>query len=196
MNEVLIAQSSEPAVVAKARKTSTDQQKEIQELEQMLQGGVSGNQPANPYAEGEKQMHDRMMAATGANSSETWLRKMIEHHRGAVQMAQVVIAQGGNPQVAAMARKTADKQTKEIAELERMLAGGGAAATAPAAASAEPAAKAASRETAPAPTAKAEAPRAASKAEPKATPKAKPKAAEKAPAAPACAPEHRALGHC
>jgi uncharacterized protein (DUF305 family) len=196
MSEVLIAQGGEPAVLEKARKTSADQQKEIQELERMLQGGVSGNPPANPYAEGEKEMHDRMMAATGANPSETWLRKMIEHHKGAVQMSQMVIEQGGNPQVAAMAKKTADKQTKEIAELERMLAGGGAAAAAGTASSPEPAAKAEPRETSPAPKAKAEAPREAAKTDPKAAVKAEPKAAEKAPAASTCAPEHRAMGHC
>ncbi|TFI58445.1 DUF305 domain-containing protein [Sphingomonas parva] len=196
MSEVLIAQGGEPAVLEKARKTSADQQKEIQELERMLQGGVSGNSPANPYAEGEKKMHDLMMAATGANPSETWLRKMIEHHKGAVQMSQMVVEQGGNPQVAAVARKTADKQTKEIAELERMLAGGGTTAAAGTASPPETAAKAEPRETSPAPKAKAEAPRAAAKAEPKAAAKAEPKAAEKAPAASTCAPEHRAMGHC
>ena len=196
MTEVLIAQGGDPAVVEKARKGSADQQQEIQALERMLQGGVTGNAPANPYADGEKQMHDRMMAATGASPSETWIRKMIEHHRGAVQMAQTVIEQGGNSQVAAMARKTADKQTKEIAELEGMLAGGGAARTAPAVPAAGPA-KAEPRDAAPTSKAKSEAPRPAPKAEPKAAPKAEPKPAPKAPAAaPACAPEHRALGHC
>lgn len=40
------------------------------------------------------------------------------------------------------------------------------------------------------------APRATPKVEPKVAPKLEPKPAEKAPATPACAPEHRALGHC
>ena len=39
---------------------------------------------ANPYGPAEMQMHEKMMAATGADASETWVRKMIEHHRGGV----------------------------------------------------------------------------------------------------------------
>ena len=208
MSNVLIAQGGDAPVLAKARKTVEDQGREIQMLERMLQGGgigagTSGN--ANPYTQSEQTMHNQMMAATGANPSESWIRKMIAHHRGAVDMSNILIAQGGDPKVLEMARTTAQKQQKEIQDLEAMLAGGGAAA-APSAAQAPAAAPAAKAE-APAPAAKAkvEAPRAAPataakaapKAEPKASAGAEPKAAPKAPAAtPACSPEHRALGHC
>ena len=42
---------------------------------------------ANPYPPVEMRMHDRMMGAVGANADETWVRKMIEHHRGAIEMS-------------------------------------------------------------------------------------------------------------
>lgn len=48
---------------------------------------------ANPYAPGEMKMHERMMSAMGADASETWVRKMIEHHRGAIEMSRTAIAQ-------------------------------------------------------------------------------------------------------
>ncbi|HEX8215300.1 MAG TPA: DUF305 domain-containing protein [Allosphingosinicella sp.] len=207
MSNVLIGLGGDAPVLAMARKTVSDQGKEIQELERMLQAGgiVSGTTgDANPYRQSDQRMHERMMAATGANPSETWIRKMIEHHRGAVDMSNILIAQGGDPKVLEKARMTAQKQQKEIAELERMLAGG-AAAAAPAATAAapapEPATKAEPREAAPASKAKAEAPSPAPKAAPKADPTPEPKpapgAAPKAPAAtPNCSPEHRAAGHC
>jgi uncharacterized protein (DUF305 family) len=204
MSNVLIGLGGDAPALAMARKTVSDQGKEIQELENMLQAGGIGagtTGDANPYKQSDQRMHERMMAATGASPSETWIRKMIEHHRGAVDMSNILIAQGGDPKVLEKARMTAQKQQKEIAELERMLAGDGTAAAPAAAPAPEPAAKAEPRETAPATKAKAEAPRAAPKAAPRAAPKAEPKAAPgatpKAPAAtPTCAPEHRAAGHC
>jgi len=196
MNDILVAQGGEAPVIEMARKTSEDQRKEIQELERMLQAGgigagTSGN--ANPYAQSERTMHDRMMAAVGADPSETWIRKMIEHHRGAVDMSNILIRQGGDPKVLEMARMTAQKQQKEIGELERML-GGGPAVAAPAAPA--PAPKAAAKAEAPAAKAKVEA-KAPPKAERKAPPTAEPKAEPKAPdSGSTCAPEHRAMGHC
>ena len=59
--------------------------------------------PNNPFAQAEAQMHERMMAAAGADPSETWIRKMIEHHRGAVAMSDIVLAQNPTPQVRAEA---------------------------------------------------------------------------------------------
>lgn len=80
--------------------------------------------PSGPFAEIEMQMHSRMMAAIGANASETWARKMIEHHRGALAMSQLLIEQGREPAMVQMARQTVGKQRGEIAELDRMLQGG------------------------------------------------------------------------
>jgi membrane protein involved in colicin uptake len=125
---------------------------------------------------------------------------MIEHHRGAVDMSNILIAQGGDPKVLEKARMTASKQQKEIEHLEQMLAGKAMTGTTPA-----PAGPAAASNPSPAPKTKAEAPKsapkeaakAAPKAAPKAEPKAAPKAEPKAPAAtPTCLPEHRAMGHC
>jgi uncharacterized protein (DUF305 family) len=205
MTNVLIGQGGDEPVLGKARKAVDDQGREIQLLERMLAGGgigagTSGN--ANPYTQSEQTMHSRMMVATGANPSETWIRKMIEHHRGAVDMSNILMAQGGDPKVLEMARITAQKQQKEIQELEDILTEGGAAAASSAQIpTAEPPVKAEPPEPAPAAKAKAETTRAAPKATPKAAPKesskAEPAAAPKAPAAaPTCAPEHRAAGHC
>lgn len=183
MSNVLLNQGGEQAVLDKARKTSDEQGKEIQELEKMLQAGSIGagtTGEANPFTQSEQMMHDRMMAATGENPSDTWIRKMIEHHRGAVDMSNTLIRQGGDPKVLEMARMTVQKQEKEIQELESMLGDSPASASAPTTkgSSAGPAAKVEPREEKPAPKAKAEAPAAAPKATPKTAPKNEPKAAD------------------
>ena len=88
--------------------------------------------PSNPYAQAEMQMMERMEAGRGSNPSETWALKMIEHHRGAITMSEVLLAQGGDPQVLDKARMTADMQQKEIDELLNLLRGDSSAGTAPA----------------------------------------------------------------
>ena len=77
--------------------------------------------PSNPYMASEMEMHDKMMAAQGANAAETWTRKMIEHHKGALTMSQVALNETDDAMVRQMAQKTIDMQTKDIAELQKWL---------------------------------------------------------------------------
>lgn len=76
---------------------------------------------ANPYGPAEMQMHHKMMAAKGADAGETWIRKMIEHHRGAVEMSQIALRGTQNADVRREAQKTIDSQNREIANLNAML---------------------------------------------------------------------------
>lgn len=124
MSELLLAQQGvSPAVAEKARTTAADQRRDIQHLEAMLQGGVVGSGQPNAYAQAEQQMHQQMMAVAGTDAGQIWLRKMIEHHRGAIAMSEIVIAQGGNAEVTAMARENSQKQAREIEDLQRLLQG-------------------------------------------------------------------------
>jgi len=131
MSEILLGRGGDPRFLEKARMGAEQQRRNIAELERMQAAGVTGQGPANPYGEVGRRMHDQMMAARGATPAETWARKMIAHHQGAIDMSEIVIRQGGNPNVTAMARRTADMQRREIRELEALLSGGGSAAAAP-----------------------------------------------------------------
>jgi len=53
---------------------------------------------------------------------------MIEHHRGALTMSQIALKENDDPMVRQMAQKTIDMQTKDIAELNKMLTDKGLAA--------------------------------------------------------------------
>ncbi len=77
--------------------------------------------PSNPYMPAEMAMHEKMMAAKGADAGETWTRKMIEHHRGALSMSEIALKETQDLMVRQMAQKTIDMQTKDIAELNKML---------------------------------------------------------------------------
>lgn len=188
MSQILIDQGGDAQFVQMARETIEKQQREIGELERMVAAGISGGTGnASIFRPVEQRMHQAMMAASGGSLSETWARKMIAHHEGTIDMSEIIIRQGGNPQVLAMARRTADDQRREIAHLEAMLRGermpaAGAAPTETSARqrNAEPTAT----ETRP----PAQRNQAASRPTPRPAPAPTPTET--------CAPEHRAAGHC
>lgn len=78
--------------------------------------------PQTPYSDAERQMQQAMMQATGADASETFARKMIEHHRGGIAMSEVLMRQNPDAKLREMAEKTMTMQRQEIGELERWIA--------------------------------------------------------------------------
>lgn len=70
------------------------------------------------FAASEAVMHERMMAASGGTVDEAYIAKMIEHHRGAVAMADVALARSRDPEIRRMALLVKDAQTREIAEMQ------------------------------------------------------------------------------
>ncbi|MES2136344.1 MAG: DUF305 domain-containing protein [Pseudomonadota bacterium] len=82
---------------------------------------ASASSAANPFADAEKDMNDKMMAAIGSDTGQSWARKMIEHHQGAIDMSRIVLGQNPSGDVAKMAQEAIDKQTKDIADIRKLL---------------------------------------------------------------------------
>lgn len=80
--------------------------------------------PNNPFADLERQMSERMMAAVGVDAGDSWVRKMIEHHQGAIDMSRLMLQQNPSAEVARMAQDSIDKQTAEIEQLRKLLKDG------------------------------------------------------------------------
>ena len=68
----------------------------------------------------EEEMND-LMASSGIEWDRMFLEMMIEHHEGAVEMAQVEVDEGKNADAVAMARKIINDQQAEISEMRRLL---------------------------------------------------------------------------
>ena len=81
----------------------------------------SSDTKTNPYADAEKRMHHAMMEAEGADADQTFVLKMIEHHRGGIEMGQIHMEEGTDPMLHEMVNKSMAHQEKEIQELESWL---------------------------------------------------------------------------
>ena len=60
-------------------------------------------------------------AATGTEASRLFLEQMIVHHEGAVEMAQIEVDSGTNPDAVAMAQAIIDTQNIEIKTMREIL---------------------------------------------------------------------------
>ena len=60
-------------------------------------------------------------AATGVEATRLFLNGMIAHHQGAVTMAQSVLTDGQNPDVAALAQQIIAGQTAETTPMQPLL---------------------------------------------------------------------------
>lgn len=83
-------------------------------VEGMDHGGGMGGMMAPEQMQGLGQ-------ATGAAFDRMFLQMMTEHHRGAVEMAQVELQDGADPDALALAQTIIDTQQAEISEMETLL---------------------------------------------------------------------------
>ena len=119
-------------VRALAERISAAQGPEIDEMTSWLQAwGEEGPQDADmggmdhgAMDMGGMDMGSAMTELEGLSGAEfdrAFLEMMIEHHRGAVEMAEAQLADGANAEAQDLARKMIDDQTREITEMEDLL---------------------------------------------------------------------------
>ena len=189
MSRIVLGLQPTADVAKMAQMTIDNQGAEIEALKALARNGTADPESARLYEAAMAEMHREMMAASGATPSETYLAKMLAHHRGAVAMSDIALANGATGAVRAQIEETRAEQLKEIAMVEAMLRGERMTMQA----------QASSDTVAPAPAAKPAAPKSAAErpAPTKRAPtKATAESAAEPEASPTCAPEHRAAGHC
>lgn len=76
---------------------------------------------ANPFPPTEMKMHMAMMHAAGADATETYARKMVEHHRGAIEMSKLLLANSQDPTIKKIATSSIVEQGREIDAMQAWL---------------------------------------------------------------------------
>ncbi len=74
------------------------------------------------YEAAMKKMHKDMMIKYTGNADVDFVRGMIPHHQGAIDMAKVVIANGKDPEIRKLAEGVVTAQEAEIKQMQDWLA--------------------------------------------------------------------------
>ena len=117
--------TASPEVKALAGQIKAAQDPEIQTMQGWLsQWGASQSSGSMAHGSGGMMSDDDMsslMGASGPEFNQMWLTMMIEHHEGAIEMAQDVLDTTSNPEVEQLATAVVEGQEKEITTMKGML---------------------------------------------------------------------------
>lgn len=129
MAELVLAKDGvDERVVALAQRIQAAQQPEIDLMTSWLEGwgldsdlgGMDGMDHGSDGMMSDQDMA-ALEAASGAEASALFLTQMIQHHSGAIEMAEQELANGQDADVLDLAQQIIDAQTAEIAEMEQLL---------------------------------------------------------------------------
>lgn len=122
MSKIVLEQKPTAEVAKMARMTIDKQGDEIKDLTKLEEKGASDNKSALLYQPAMVEMQTSMMGATGTTISDTYLRKMLAHHEGAVAMSDIALKNGVRGLVKSRVEKTKGDQQKEADTVKGMIA--------------------------------------------------------------------------
>ena len=123
MSKIVLEHNPTADVAKMAREDIDKQTTDIASIRKLLQDGAPDRKSAALYRDAMSAMEHAMMAAGGADVSETYLRKMLAHHQGAVAMSDVALQAGVSGAMQAQVEKTKTENRNDAAMVEAMLSG-------------------------------------------------------------------------
>ncbi|WP_065961557.1 DUF305 domain-containing protein [Curtobacterium sp. UCD-KPL2560] len=130
MSDMLLAKGDgvDPDVATLAKQIKAEQGPEITQLTSWLQGW---GEPTESEHSGMGHSMSGMMSdsdmtdldqASAKDAGQLFLQQMVQHHKGAVDMAKTEVDKGKNTDAVAMAKSIVSSQTEQITQMKDMLA--------------------------------------------------------------------------
>jgi len=126
MSGLVASRTTNSHVIDLASRISGAQKPEIDRMNGWLKTWNAPVKAESHSSHGHSESHGMVELGNLADLSGTdfdrqWLSLMIQHHRGAVDMAQKHLSAGTDPAARTLARDVISHQEKEIAEMESLL---------------------------------------------------------------------------
>ena len=126
MAEIVLAKDGvDPRVVAIAERIRAAQGPEIELMAGWLDDwGVERAPSGMDHGDGMMSEADMtaLSDADGTTAGRLFLEQMVEHHRGAVEMAEAALESAEDPDVRALAQQVIEDQNAEITEMQELAA--------------------------------------------------------------------------
>lgn len=126
MSDLVASRTENPHVIELAKRISSAQKPEIDRMNGWLSTWNAPVQASSHSLHGHSESHGmvdlgNLADLDGTEFDRQWLSLMIQHHRGAVEMAQKHLSAGTDPETRKLAQDVVSHQEKEIAEMESLL---------------------------------------------------------------------------
>ncbi len=127
--DLALERAADPEVADLARRIKTEQEPELNRL--LALPMLWGEEIEPDSGDGRKHEHSHLMSeetfqalqrSSGEEFDALWLRTMIEHHEGAVRMAEAQLRDGSNALASMYAQDIIDRNSAEIDEMRRLAA--------------------------------------------------------------------------
>jgi uncharacterized protein (DUF305 family) len=86
-----------------------------------MDGASTDSAATKAFKEANAKMHKDMDIAYSGDADADFVRGMIPHHQGAIDMAKVVLAHGKDPEIRKLAEAVVRDQEKEVAQMREWL---------------------------------------------------------------------------
>jgi uncharacterized protein (DUF305 family) len=126
MTELVASRTENPHVIDLAARISKAQQPEIDRMNGWLKTWSAPVQASSHTSHGHSESHGMVELGNladldGIEFDRQWLSLMIQHHRGAVEMARKHLSAGTDPETRKLAQDVVTHQEEEISEMESLL---------------------------------------------------------------------------